>query len=661
MGKTSKKAATTTTQETHSPGTNAVPLREEYAALAGVARGDVGGLPFALVLNQLEYWQRRKELDGYVAEEKTRAANNGQGPTEQGWFYKAAHEMSGELFGLVSVKTAERALDRLVEIGVVMRRGNPSNKVDRTWHYRLDLVKLHRQLAGSGSLKDRWKELPFLEFPVAGEETAEPKANRDSDPQDGGVGPTDLTAAPIRQDVECKRQNDECKRQNVVSQTSKCRNNTRDYHRPHPETTRKESPLNPPVAGGTSKMTFKNPDQPDETTSQARAAALRSLGGSQGCRLVSARHPDDRFLPEHDPADFQSFDDSGDQQESAIIPFAPAPDTAGFQAADLITRIKTLPADEMVEFTITHAQRIEDLSWLALPAGGGQRHAKAWIPQAPVHALFSRIGLFPGGCPSTAVSRSFMRIFRDRQITTSGLIILAQNPGAFGRPELASAANVTSWFQRIHDRNPHDEGQRTLGQEVAWTRMQVARRCLTLDPDEFSAPLTDAGFDVQAELARINDTHQCAYGMLLLDKSQEVSEAAGIPEFDDYFVTLGSLCITRFAHNVMTEFYCRSCGNALSDAERPVLTIKSPDDRAHVIRELAANHNLRNDVFQLLGDDVFGIQRHEIEEEVGRQREAAGRDLEFYFDGSPADVDPDEKDGSEDYEHAGIPEASRIA
>jgi hypothetical protein len=410
-------------------------------------------------------------------------------------------------------------------------------------------------------------------------------------------------------------------------------------------------------------MTFKNPDLSDETTGRARAAALRSLGGSQGCRLVSTRHPDDRILPEHDPADFQSFDDPGDQQESAIIPFtlAPAQDTAGTQAADLITRLHSLPTDEMVEFTITHARRIEELSRLELPAGGGRRQAQAWIPQAPVHALFARIGLFPGDRPSLPVSRSFMRIFRDRQITTSGLVILAQNPGAFGRPELASAANVTNWFQQIHDRNPHDEGQRTLGQEVAWARMQVARRCLTLDPDEFSAPLTDAGFDVQAELARINDTHDCAYGMHLLDKSQEISEAGGIPVFDDYFVTLGSLCTTSFAHNVMTEFYCRSCGNALSDAERPTLTIESPDDRVCVIRELAANHNLRHDVFRLLGDDVFGIPRREIDEEVGRQREAAGRDLEFYFDGSPADVDPDEKDGSEDYEHAGIPEASRIA
>jgi len=146
MGKTSKKAATTTALETHNSGTNVVLVRGEYAALANVARGKVSGLPFALVLNQVEYWQGRKERDGYVAEEKARAGNNGQGPTEQGWFYKSAHEMSGELYGLVSAKTAERALDRLVEIGVVMRRANPRNKVDRTWHYRLDLVKLHQQL-----------------------------------------------------------------------------------------------------------------------------------------------------------------------------------------------------------------------------------------------------------------------------------------------------------------------------------------------------------------------------------------------------------------------------------------------------------------------------------------------------------------------------------
>jgi len=94
---------------------------------------------------------------------------------------------------------------------------------------------------------------------------------------------------------------------------------------------------------------------------------------------------------------------------------------------------------------------------------------------------------------------------------------------------------------------------------------------------------------------------------------------------------------------------------------RPTLTIDSPADRACVIRELAANHNLRHDVFRLLGNDVFGISRDEIEREVGRLRSAARRDLEFHFDGTPDFDEPAGAEEPDEAKHEDAAESLKVA
>ena len=683
MAKTRRKAEAA--QETRRPHANIVPLREEYAALARVVRGDVGGLPFALVLNQVEYWQGHKDRDGFTAEERERAGNSGQGPTDCGWFYKAAHEMADEMFGLVSEKTAERALDRMVKIGVLMRRANPRNKADRTWHYRLDLIELHRQLAGLGSLADRWKELPFLECPATGGGTPAPDAIRGSDPQDAAVLAADPTAVSIRQNDGCIRQIVGCIRQNDGS-IRHCDGTipeitTRDYiQRALP----KKIPLNPPVAGGTSNISFKIPDRSDDTSRDARSAALRLLGGSQGCRIINAGNgvdfpvaddptddptdPDTADYLTNDLADPDTADDLTDNPtddpadpDPSIIPFPtptlPAVDTDEPQAAELIARILSLPADLVSDFARTHARRIEELSRQALPAGGGRRHTESWIPRAPVHALFARLGRFPGARPSAPVSRSFMRAFRDKQITTAGLVILAGDPGAFSRPELAGASDLTRWIGLLHHGSPDDEGQWTLGQELALARRQVASRCLTLDPDLFGARLAEAGVKVGAVLAGIREGHVCCVRLHWQEKMKDLLDADVIPEFEEDMM-LGDMlvptllmknCAIECAHRV-SEDVARGLGE--QPEARPVLTIRDPGHRACVIRELAKDYNLRLDVRCLLKDDVFGISRDEIEAEVCVLREEARRDLELYFD--PAlGIDPV---ADEHWEAEGVPD-----
>ena len=428
----------------------------------------------------------------------------------------------------------------------------------------------------------------------------------------------------------------------------------------------------------------------------ARSAALRLLGGSQGCRIINAgtdvdfpvadeltddptdpdttdyltdepTDPDTTDYLADDPTDEPTDPDTADYltepdtaddltDEPAVIPFpAPTPpEPAGEpQAAELISRIRSLPADRVSDFARTHARRIEELSRQALPAGGGRRHTGAWIPRAPAHALFSRLGRFPGGCPSAPVSRSFMRAFRDKQITTAGLVILAGDPDAFSRPELAGARDLTRWIGVLRHGSADDEGRWTLGQELAWMRGQVASRCLTLDPGAFGARLAEAGVKVETVLAGIREGHECCVRLHWKGNMKELLDADVIPEFEEDMM-LGDMlvptllmknCVIESVHRV-SEDVARGLGE--QPEARPVLTIRDPGVRACVIRDLAKDYNLRLDVWCLLRDDVFGISSDEIEEVVSGLRAEAWRDLESCFDpGMPIDPVADEHEHEE--------------
>jgi hypothetical protein len=450
------------------------------------------------------------------------------------------------------------------------------------------------------------------------------------------------------------------------------------------------------VAGGTSNISFKIPDRSDDTSRDARSAALCLPGGSHGCRIINAGNgvdfpvadypaddltdpdpidyltdeltdpdpiddltdPDTTDYPTDDLTDYPAPDPT--DPASAVIPFpasTPKEPAGEPQAAELIARIQTLPADLVSDFARAHARRIEALSRQALPAGGGRRHTESWIQRAPAHALFSRLGRFPGDRPSAPVSRSFMRAFRDKQITTAGLVILAEDPDAFSRPELASPRDLTRWIGLLHHGSTDDEGQWTLGQELALARRQVASRCLTLDPDAFGARLARAGVKVGAVLAGIQEGHECCVRLHWQEKMKELLDAAVIPEFEEDMM-LGDMlvptllmknCAIECAHRV-SEDVARGLGE--QPEARPVMTICDPVARACVIRELAGDHNLRLDVRLLLKDDVFGISRDEIEEVVSVLRAEARRDLELYFD-PDLGIDPV---SDEHWEAEGVPD-----
>lgn len=129
-----------------------VVLKEELAALTG-------NMFEALILQQHLYWnERTRDFDQFLQEEIDRAGTSGQ-PTERlanavldGWVYKSAEQLLDELMleHTISARTLARHIDSVVEKGYLLRRHNPIHKWDRTWQYRLDLLKLITDLQALG-------------------------------------------------------------------------------------------------------------------------------------------------------------------------------------------------------------------------------------------------------------------------------------------------------------------------------------------------------------------------------------------------------------------------------------------------------------------------------------------------------------------------------
>lgn len=128
---------------------NRVVIKEEYVALTG-------DFKLAIVLNQMVYWaERRKDADLFIKEEKERYQKYSIGseienmPTMEethGWIYKKAEDLADETMIGVSGKTMLSYLNTLVERGWLQRRKNPYIEMDRTYQYRVDLVKIQNDL-----------------------------------------------------------------------------------------------------------------------------------------------------------------------------------------------------------------------------------------------------------------------------------------------------------------------------------------------------------------------------------------------------------------------------------------------------------------------------------------------------------------------------------
>ena len=131
-------------------------IKEEFVALTGDYLS-------ALILNQMIYWlEKMNDFDKFIQEEITRTENNDSDeeinmPLTHGWVYKKSSELVDELMlsrdsksKLMSEKTIRRHIEKLVEAGWLDKRKNIKYKWDRTYQYRVNLVKISEDLEKIG-------------------------------------------------------------------------------------------------------------------------------------------------------------------------------------------------------------------------------------------------------------------------------------------------------------------------------------------------------------------------------------------------------------------------------------------------------------------------------------------------------------------------------
>jgi hypothetical protein len=143
-----------------------VVIKEELVALTGKVE-------HAIVLNQFIYWSERvRDVDKYLKEEMERIEKFNDGslgsPEEiketltKGWIYKTAADMKDECMFEKSATTMERIIKALVEKGWLDRRNNPRLKWDKTYQYRVNILKIQKDLMEIGYALEGYA-LPRLE------------------------------------------------------------------------------------------------------------------------------------------------------------------------------------------------------------------------------------------------------------------------------------------------------------------------------------------------------------------------------------------------------------------------------------------------------------------------------------------------------------------
>ena len=124
-----------------------VVIKEELVELTG-------DFEKAIILNQFIYWsERRKDFDKFISEEQERARAEGKDlniSKTNGWVYKSMEELAEEIMLGKSRSTISRHLKELIEAGYIESRSNPEYKWDNTKQYRVNLVKVNRDLLELG-------------------------------------------------------------------------------------------------------------------------------------------------------------------------------------------------------------------------------------------------------------------------------------------------------------------------------------------------------------------------------------------------------------------------------------------------------------------------------------------------------------------------------
>ncbi|MEI4618361.1 winged helix-turn-helix domain-containing protein, partial [Bacillus cereus] len=80
-----------------------------------------------------------------------------------GWIYKTADDMSAETMLGMSKSSIGRHLETLLENGWLERRKNPNWKGDNTYQYRVDILKIQKDLFKTGYFLEGYK-FDFIEF-----------------------------------------------------------------------------------------------------------------------------------------------------------------------------------------------------------------------------------------------------------------------------------------------------------------------------------------------------------------------------------------------------------------------------------------------------------------------------------------------------------------
>lgn len=132
-----------------------VVIKEEFVKLTGDFKK-------AVILNQLIYWsQRVSDFDDFIKEENKRINNNDiddkPTPLQCGWIYKKAQDLSDETMLGLSKQTIGRIMDNLCNHGWVEKRRNPRYKWDKTYQYRVNIMKIAVDLHRLGYVLQDYK------------------------------------------------------------------------------------------------------------------------------------------------------------------------------------------------------------------------------------------------------------------------------------------------------------------------------------------------------------------------------------------------------------------------------------------------------------------------------------------------------------------------
>lgn len=126
-------------------------VKEELVALTG-------DFIKAMILNQFLYWTERvDDFDRLLLEEKEKhkfSQDTSKGELEIelrcGWIYKKVQELSEELMVNIKRETLRKYIKSLIDNGWLYERRNPIHKWDNTLQYRVDRLKVQKDLRDLG-------------------------------------------------------------------------------------------------------------------------------------------------------------------------------------------------------------------------------------------------------------------------------------------------------------------------------------------------------------------------------------------------------------------------------------------------------------------------------------------------------------------------------